>query len=67
MQAEGGQLVETIGIATSYAMKFTTHTCRQVSEERQGTRWENFDWSGDSKSSVCLVELTVRRSRPMGH
>jgi len=26
MQAEGGQLVEMIGIATSYAMEFTTHT-----------------------------------------
>ena len=69
MQAEGVQLVETIGIATSYAMEFTTHTCRQVSEERQErqeTRWENFDWPGDSKIGRLLGRVDITQVKTHG-
>jgi hypothetical protein len=46
MQAEGRQLVETVGIVTSYAVEFTTYTAIHQAKKRQGMHRENIAWFG---------------------
>jgi hypothetical protein len=46
MQAESRQLVETVGIVTSYAVEFTTYIAIHQAKKRQGMHRENIAWFG---------------------